>query len=413
MPRTGVMDSPECPELCSPTCNNENSYCDCGTGTCKCKPGFGGSDCSIDLCAAARCGEHGSCSARYLGSFSSLPETSDEACVCDEGWSGPLCDKNPCFSMGKVRDCSGHGTCVPLGDLDATCACDQGFSGENCEISCDGFCTGTYPFNCAENVPGKTDYGCGRSGGCYYLGPGEEYPNDGYCTYKSTAIKDTCQCKSNNDCAVSGPCRPDGTCPDPQPVKDGTPCNSSPWGTCRAGICIGKSSNPPNQALTPTPSSILTIAPTKAPTTDAYPCTCAECTEDVLSTMAGSYSCGDRINWLQTVAGGSNTEVDACKKVAGGEFSDICGPMCDPDRCAKTTTISPTSSPSHLPTRTPTLIPTSSPTMSPSHSPNLPPSSISTIAPTKAPTSDAYPCTCAECTNDVLNTIGWELFMWR
>ena len=30
-----------------------------------------------------------------------------EACVCDAGWSGPTCEENPC--AGKT--CSGHGTC--------------------------------------------------------------------------------------------------------------------------------------------------------------------------------------------------------------------------------------------------------------------------------------------------------------
>jgi hypothetical protein len=59
-------------------------------------------------------------------------------------------------------------------------------------------------------------------------------------------------------------------------------------------------------------------------------CGCDECTDEVLNRMAGDYSCGDRINWLQSNMNVS--EKDACKEVAGKEFMGVCGP-CDPNRC--------------------------------------------------------------------------------
>jgi hypothetical protein len=68
-------------------------------------------------------------------------------------------------------------------------------------------------------------------------------------------------------------------------------------------------------------------------TTNKSSCGCSTCTDDVLARMAGAYSCGDRINWLQTTQGGRKSELDACKQVSGEEFRGICGPMCDPDRC--------------------------------------------------------------------------------
>ncbi len=117
----GVILATACPELCTDTCNN-NSYCDCGSQQCRCKEGFGGPDCSIDLCEAARCGDHGSCSATYLGS--SLPVTGLNACVCEQGWSGHLCQYNPCSVLNKT--CSGNGQCVANGPLDAVCECDTG-----------------------------------------------------------------------------------------------------------------------------------------------------------------------------------------------------------------------------------------------------------------------------------------------
>lgn len=44
----GSIEASECPELCASSSCNSNSYCHCGMpSTCKCKPGFTGSDCSV------------------------------------------------------------------------------------------------------------------------------------------------------------------------------------------------------------------------------------------------------------------------------------------------------------------------------------------------------------------------------
>ena len=48
------LASNACPSKCPGGC--DNGYCDCGTGQCACNPGFSGTDCSVDVCAAARCG---------------------------------------------------------------------------------------------------------------------------------------------------------------------------------------------------------------------------------------------------------------------------------------------------------------------------------------------------------------------
>lgn len=60
-------------------------------------------------------------------------------------------------------------------------------------------------------------------------------------------------------------------------------------------------------------------------------CGCDECTDQILNTYAGPYTCGARINYLMVDCG--YTEVDACRQIAGYEFPTICGPKCDPDRC--------------------------------------------------------------------------------
>jgi len=59
-------------------------------------------------------------------------------------------------------------------------------------------------------------------------------------------------------------------------------------------------------------------------------CNCAEsCTEDVLSTDAGEFSCGDRIKYL---IGIGKSEYRACAQIATKEFPDQCG-KCNPQLC--------------------------------------------------------------------------------
>jgi hypothetical protein len=160
----------------------------------------------MDLCASARCEQHGTCTAKYLGG--ELPVTK-VACICDEGWSGPLCQFNPCLTLNKTCN---HGTCVATSDTEAKCICDAGFSGEECTESCDGVCIGTYPYGCATNINGIVKYGCHSSGGCNYLKSGENYPYNGFCTFKQTSQEIDCICGADNECELNRSCNEDGTC---------------------------------------------------------------------------------------------------------------------------------------------------------------------------------------------------------
>ena len=271
----GAIAATECADLCDSPCP-ANSFCHCGTAKCECKADFTGSDCSIDLCAAARCGEHGTCAALYLGDSSALPVMSSEnACICDEGWHGPLCDNpDPCFL--SQRTCNGNGECASDGFIDY-CICDPGYSGENCEQSCDGLCgggDGTWPYSCAGYPIGSAvKYKCGPTGGCQYLEPGQEGTSS-WCTYMDLTYEQqsTCTCGSaTNDCIIVQECNPDGTCPSNDlQVTDGTPCNSKPYGFCQGGICT----EPPSPAPTSEPSrppSFSTPSPTDDPTSALIP----------------------------------------------------------------------------------------------------------------------------------------------
>lgn len=358
----GEIDTTACPELCPSDCASQNAYCDCGTATCRCKAGFAGSSCEIDLCAAARCGLHGTCSARYLGTSSILPVTSDNACICDDGWSGPLCDKNPCQGM----TCSGNGKCVADGNT-AVCKCAAGYSGENCQQSCYGFCKGDYPFGCASNEDGKEALGCDSNRGCHYLGPGESYPHGGFCTYKSyTSDDSSCVCEAPSDCQEVGPCLSNGSCPAPSNKRDGTACNGIPWGVCANGQCVDSGNVPPAVPISsphtdPVPAPIHnptvnpTPAPVPAPTSPpvANYCGCQTCTDQVWNRDADGYSCGDRMEWLQSpsavAVGGPFTEEEACRKISQEEYPEVCG-LCS---CTGVSVPAPL-----LPTPNPTVKPT-------------------------------------------------------
>jgi hypothetical protein len=277
------LEATECPELCSNSCN-DHSYCDCGSQMCLCKPGFGGTDCSLDLCAAARCGEHGHCTATYLGSSSLLPVTSsDKACICDRGWSGNLCQYNPCETLNK--SCSGHGECAANG-LDAVCECDAGYSGANCEVSCDGFCQGSYPYNCNPNLNDVILYGCNQFGGCAYKKEGEGELGSSFCVFKEVGGGNQCVCESENECATVGSCNDLGECPDPSPLPDGTPCNSIPWGLCQNGVCT--------DSIPPTPTPPTPTPPTPTPPTSS----CTDARKSQLKIVVKTDSKGEEVSWV-------------------------------------------------------------------------------------------------------------------
>lgn len=112
-----VLDSADpCPSACG-----EHGKC-VGGQFCQCTtPGFSGHDCMQPLVCPADCGLHGACS-------------QDGQCVCDNGWSGPLCTveigcpKGVGDIAGDALACSGHGACLPEGH----CKCNVGYEGDAC-----------------------------------------------------------------------------------------------------------------------------------------------------------------------------------------------------------------------------------------------------------------------------------------
>ena len=99
----------------------------------------------------------------------------------------------------------------------------------------------------------------------------------------------------------------------------------------------------PTDQLSSRPSIHPTTSkPTKAPTLKPSPsqevsyCGCSTCTNTIWNTHvtdgAGTFTCGQRISWLQSTDGGLKTEYESCKQV-GEEFPSYCGPACNPLLC--------------------------------------------------------------------------------
>ena len=216
-----------CPAKCPNGCTN--GYCDCATGECLCNPGFSGSNCNIDTCAAARC-VNGNCAAKYLGQDLFV---TNKPCICMEGWYGDKCDTTTpplvsepepaCFDGSyyypDTQITSGHAGLVQTSDAKAcSAACKENPECKAWEISvicflksgtqrahrpgviagikcsaqtgpgttapgtmapstvapattaptttvCGGKCKGQYPFGCRDDF----EYGyCNEGGGCAY-----------------------------------------------------------------------------------------------------------------------------------------------------------------------------------------------------------------------------------------------------
>ena len=193
-----------------------------------------------EACDDARCGEHGVCTARFLGG--DLPVTR-QACICDVPWIGATCALNPCAEAmaqnGGRAPCGEHGACVASEESSWRCECVAGYSGDTCETSCDGVCQGSFPYGCNAAVDASLHL-CGPTGGCMYVEQGADTPSD-WCVYQSSSSTTGgagCACPAApNDCHVGGECAESGVCGAALPYADGTPCHSKAWGVCVAGVC--------------------------------------------------------------------------------------------------------------------------------------------------------------------------------
>ncbi|XP_063714938.1 teneurin-4-like isoform X4 [Symsagittifera roscoffensis] len=111
---------------CPKDCNNPQGECN-AMGYCVCSEQYRGRLCEKP---ALNCGSHG-----RMVRVGTLRNGFTQACKCDPGWTGSLCDQSEtgCYPP----DCSGNGQCVF-----GTCQCNPGFSGDTCNRTfCDNRCS--------------------------------------------------------------------------------------------------------------------------------------------------------------------------------------------------------------------------------------------------------------------------------
>lgn len=125
----------------------------CTSGICVCNKGYNGVNCETKIdCSQIRCGEHGSCNvdtgkcrcdAHYQGDhcekklFDCTDMTCNNhgkcnpeygVCICDDGYSGTKCDNITCSTI----NCK-NGSCLSTTDGLGYCSCNKDWYGENCE----------------------------------------------------------------------------------------------------------------------------------------------------------------------------------------------------------------------------------------------------------------------------------------
>ncbi|WAR07539.1 MLP-like protein, partial [Mya arenaria] len=138
---------------CSSNCNceAENTFtCDNVAGTCTCKQGWTGDDCSqdVDEChlGTHNCSENSSCRNKD-GGFScachnGYQKTSDGLCAkCDRNYFGEEC-RNHC-------ECFEDDTQFACNHVDGRCRCKAGYGRKNQLETCDRCTNNTYGLNCA------------------------------------------------------------------------------------------------------------------------------------------------------------------------------------------------------------------------------------------------------------------------
>lgn len=233
-------------------CRNGGTCFNTGQGsyTCRCRPGFVGTDCDrqIDDCASKPCQNGGQCSTSQDGSYK---------CECRAGWTGDYCEKakrtcanSPCkhgstcidtvdgykcscpigrdgtdceYVLPVTCNCLNGGTCRAGTKI---CECPQGFAGDRCEINSDdcvsspclngGTCqdlVGDFRCQC---VPGFIGHLCETRVDLCLTKP---CANGGTCTNMDNDYR--CLCRAGftgRDCSIdidecrSAPCRNGGTC---------------------------------------------------------------------------------------------------------------------------------------------------------------------------------------------------------
>lgn len=93
----------------------------CVSDACHCDAGWSGEVCNMRECDQ-RCNEHGQCK--------------NGTCLCVTGWNGKHCTMEGC-----PNSCSSHGQCRFNSDNVWECRCDSGWDGKDCSVLLEQGCS--------------------------------------------------------------------------------------------------------------------------------------------------------------------------------------------------------------------------------------------------------------------------------
>jgi len=184
-------------------------------------------------------------------------------------------------------------------------------------------------------------YSCGSR--ITWLRNSQGYSEGGACSKVASEFPDLCLCDPTSCAETPAPSKPPTffqskeptTPPSSSPTLKPTPLPTiQPTNTPTRSPSRAPSNHPTNRGTTSVPSKLATIKPSSQSV--SY-CGCSTCTNTIwnnpVTDGAGTFTCGERITYLQTTEGGSKSEYDSCKQV-GEEFpQDQCGPACNPLFC--------------------------------------------------------------------------------
>ncbi|KAK0423803.1 hypothetical protein QR680_008338 [Steinernema hermaphroditum] len=225
-----------------------------GREQCLCTPGFGGKNCSTDLCEGY-CMNGGSC-IRKLPRLSSTLNGDRVACQCLPGFSGRQCEYDACSKDKNY--CKNGGICKHHLNSTITCDCPSKFDGKQCEKqrSCQDWCLNEsecyeksdleWGCNCHDNYKGDRCDQFDVCGGCENGGTCRLDEHKGpVCDCPRGLTGARCELISANHCSELD-CQNDGFCSQTygRPIcncyigYEGLLCSE----TSCSGYCIGANS---------------------------------------------------------------------------------------------------------------------------------------------------------------------------
>eukprot|EP00299_Pterocystis_sp_00344_P013427 c6577_g1_i1.p1 GENE.c6577_g1_i1~~c6577_g1_i1.p1 ORF type:complete len:1180 (-),score=285.96 c6577_g1_i1:64-3240(-) len=198
------------PNVTSYCPNNCSRHGRCVQSKCECELGFKGDDCSaVDVACPNRCSGAGACQA-------------DGTCLCKAGSAGadcsqvtPIIQEIPC-----LHNCSGNGVCEF-----GSCACRKGFKGIDCSravLSCTNGCSGV-----GKCVSGKCECDHGFEGTACESPAMPSYRCPRNCSGNGRCVGQVCACYHGflgTDCSIEAYCHN----------------NCSGHGLCIDGDCVCK-----------------------------------------------------------------------------------------------------------------------------------------------------------------------------